>query len=349
MVRILFGLCSVGLGHAIRSKVIIDHLMEKNDLFILASNKAYVYLKKYYGDRVYNIEGFELVFRKNIVLSLKTLLKNLRKVSYKNYVRLNNVRDLVDRFDPQIVISDWEIFSSFVARDRKIPLISIDNQHYLIYGNFSFSERYRFQYLKAVAILKSLMYGADYYLIMAFPGCNIKNRTNVFAIKPVLRESIINAKPKTKDYIFVYQSTKSYEKLIEILRRINYKFIIYGFEKEEKKGNLVFKKFNDGKEYFDDLVNAKAVMTNGGFTLISEALYLNKPVLVVPIKKHFEQILNAFYVKKSNYGIFFDDLNENHVVDFIINLKQYKFDTIKKWNNEETFKLLDMLIRKEAK
>src|SRR3989344_2416500 len=130
MVRILFGLCSVGLGHAIRSKVIIDHLMEKNDLFILASNKAYVYLKKYYGDRVYNIEGFELVFRKNIVLSLKTLLKNLRKVSYKNYVRLNNVRDLVDRFDPQIVISDWEIFSSFVARDRKIPLISIDNQHY---------------------------------------------------------------------------------------------------------------------------------------------------------------------------------------------------------------------------
>ena len=79
MARILFGLCSVGLGHVIRSKILIDHLIKKHDLFIVAGHNSYTYLRKYYGNRVHNIEGLELVFRKNMVLSLRTLLKNLRK------------------------------------------------------------------------------------------------------------------------------------------------------------------------------------------------------------------------------------------------------------------------------
>ena len=198
-------------------------------------------------------------------------------------------------------------------------------------------------------IVKSIMFKADYYLTMCFSGCKIQDKSHLFPIQPILREEIMKAKPKRLDYVFVYQSTKSYDKLIDILKRINYKFVIYGFDKDKKVDNLVFKKFDDGKKFVDDLVNCKAVITNGGFTLISEALYLNKPILVVPIKKHFEQILNALYVKENKFGEFYGDLNENHVVEFIINLKKYRFDKIHKWNNDHTFRLLDMLIRKETK
>ncbi len=349
MAKILFGLCSVGIGHVIRSKVLIDHLSKEHDIFIVASNLAYEYLKDQYGNKVHNIEGFELVFKQNVVLSVKTLLKNLRKVSYKNYADLKKVKEEIEKFNPQVVISDWETFSSFVANDLKLPLISIDNQHYLLYGNFSFPETYRMQYLKAVAVLKSLMYKAKIYIIMTLPGSKVDNKTNVFPIKPILRNEIVNAKPKVKDYIFVYQSTKSHEKLVHILKRINYKFIIYGFGREEVVGNLIFKKFSEGKEYFDDLSNAKAVITNGGFTLISESLYLNKPLLIIPIKKHFEQILNAMYIKNNNYGEYFDELKERNVVEFITNLRNYKVSDVKRWDNKEAFQLIDMIIRKETK
>ena len=298
---------------------------------------------------MHNIEGLELVFRKNAVLNIKSLLKNIQKISKENYNKLIKVKKEIDEFDPQVVISDMETFSSFIANERNIPSISIDNQHYLIHGEYSFPEKYRLSYLKAIMIIKGIMFKTKYYLVMAFPGCKLKNKTNLFQIQPVLRNEILNAKSKNLDYIFVYQSTKSHEKLIEILKRINYKFIVYGFDKNHKVGNLIFKKFSDDKEYINDLSNCKAVITNGGFTLISEAIYLKKPILVVPIKKHFEQIMNAMYVKENKIGEFYDDLDETHVVEFIMNLKRYKFDKFEKWDNEKAFRLLDMLIRKETK
>jgi len=242
-----------------------------------------------------------------------------------------------------------ETFSCYVARDKKIPLISIDNQHFLFFGRYKFPEIYRLSHLKALMIVKGLVFGVKHYLIMCLPGHEIDNKNHVFAINSVIRNEIMEAKPKSKDYVFVYQSTKSYDKLIDLLKRINYRFIVYGFETDKVVGNLTFKRFNDQKEFMNDLVNCKAVITNGGFTLISEAIYLEKPLLVVPIKKHFEQVLNAFYVRENKFGEFYTDLNENHVVEFIMNLKKYKFDNVKKWDNEKAFMLLDMLIRKETK
>ena len=41
---------------------------------------------------------------------------------------------------------------------------------------------------------------------------------------------------------------------------------------------------------------------SAGQTLISEALYYGKPLIVFPIKQAFEQFLNAFYVEKLGYG-----------------------------------------------
>ncbi len=349
MARILYGVVSVGFGHTIRSKVVIDYLKhQKHKVLIVTSNASYDYYKKIYKKDVYTIEGLELVFKKNSVLNLKTILKNLEKASRKTYDKLLKVRTIIKEFGPEVIISDMESFTSFLASDQKLPLISIDNQHYLVYGNYSFPKKFRISYLKALMIVKSIVLKAKYYMIMALPGDSIEDHVNVFKIKPLLRKEIMQATPETKDYIFVYQSTKSYDTLIDILKRINYKFIIYGFDKDKIVGNLYFKSFKDNKEYINDLAHSKAVITNGGFTLISESLYLSKPLLVVPIKKHFEQILNALYVSEHKYGEFYSDLDESHVVNFIMNLKDYRY-TVEKWNNDQAFGLLDMLINKELK
>jgi len=347
MARILYGVISIGLGHAIRSRVLIEYLIkQKHKVLVVTSYGVYAYYRKYYKD-VLNIEGLEIIFRNNAILNLRTFVKNLRKASKNTYEKWVKVRRKIVEFDPEIVISDMETFTSYWAHNAGVPLISINNQSYLLYGKYDYPKKYRLSRLKAIFIIKSIMFRAKYDLVMCFPGCKIEDRTGIFQIDPVLRDEIINAKPKKMDYIFVYQSTKSYEKLIDILKRINYKFIIYGFEKNQLVGNLIFKKFNDGREFVNDLTNSKAVISNGGFTLISEALHLGKPLLVVPIKKHFEQILNALYVKENNFGEFYTDLNENHVVEFIMNLKKYNFEKVKKWENEKAFRLLDMLIRKE--
>ncbi|HMB90388.1 MAG TPA: glycosyltransferase family protein, partial [Rhodothermales bacterium] len=65
--------------------------------------------------------------------------------------------------------------------------------------------------------------------------------------------------------------------------------------------NLTFKEPSlDG--FLEDLATSRAVLCTAGFTLISEALYLGKPLLVVPNRGIFEQTLNALFLKREGLG-----------------------------------------------
>jgi uncharacterized protein (TIGR00661 family) len=65
----------------------------------------------------------------------------------------------------------------------------------------------------------------------------------------------------------------------------------------KKEGNVIFKKFSSSG-FIKDLSECKAAILNGGFTGISEAVYMKKPVLIVPVKNQFEQIFNGETVKE---------------------------------------------------
>lgn len=344
MGKILYGLCGVGIGHAVRAKVILTHLKKKHEVMVICSHKPYEYLSKIF-DNVHKIEGFELEFKKNSIIEYLTLFKNLGKFNRKNYIELKKITKKIREFNPDYVISDWETISSFIAKKLKIPLISIDNQHFLMKGSFVIPKKYFFDYLMAKLIIYLLTRRADYYIISSFYYTNLKkHEKNSFLVPPVIRDGILRSKPNKKDYFLVYQSTKTYDKLIKILRDIDAKFVIYGFDKTEKNEHLEFKKFNE-KNFIKDLVNCRGVICNGGFTLISEAIYLKKPLLTVPIKKHFEQLLNCNYVKMIGCGEFYNDLNKENVQDFINNIDNYAFRKNKQKNNKKIFEILDGIIK----
>ena len=48
MAKILYGLAGDGLGHAFRSKAVIDELKKKHEIIIISSQNAYHFLKKLY-------------------------------------------------------------------------------------------------------------------------------------------------------------------------------------------------------------------------------------------------------------------------------------------------------------
>jgi uncharacterized protein (TIGR00661 family) len=44
------------------------------------------------------------------------------------------------------------------------------------------------------------------------------------------------------------------------------------------------------------------VIANGGFTTLSEAVYLGKPVLAIPLRRQAEQELNAAWLERLGLG-----------------------------------------------
>ncbi|HHY00261.1 MAG TPA: teichoic acid biosynthesis protein, partial [Methanothermobacter sp.] len=135
-------------------------------------------------------------------------------------------------------------------------------------------------------------------------------------------------------------------RLLELLKELDDEFVVYGFKRDEKDENIVFKTFNED-DFFKDMAQARAVISNGGFTLISEALYLGKPVLSVPVKKQFEQILNAIYLERLGYGEFHEELETEDVERFLSQLDKYQ-KNIKKYfyhdHNQFILEELDRII-----
>ena len=106
---------------------------------------------------------------------------------------------------------------------------------------------------------------------------------------------------------------------------------------------MTYRKFNEDK-FFGDLGSCKAVIANGGFTLISEAIYLKKPVLSVPVKGQFEQILNAIYLERLGYGEFHEQLSIEVLENFLKDLKKYD-EALKTYNQDGNKSILGEIDR----
>lgn len=95
-----------------------------------------------------------------------------------------------------------------------------------------------------------------------------------------------------------------------------------------------------------DLASARAILSGGSFTVLTESLAIRKPILSIPIKGQFEQEMNAFYLEKSGYGKGCETITKEIIEDFLNYLDFYK-DNLRDYKsrgNEELFQAIDVFI-----
>jgi len=343
---------SEGMGHAIRSKVVIDYLSKKHNLFIVSGDgRAKDYLAKHFKT-VYAIPYISLSYKDNELKIRRSVAQNLKKITELKRVSSKGFRKAmaeIKEFNPDLVISDAEPFMNFYAIFKKIPIIEINNISIIERCKLDIPKHNKLNYLIAKEAIKKATFGARCYIIPTFFYPK-QVKKNTYLVPPVLRKDILNLKPTGKDNILVYQTSDNHSRLVSTLKKINQKFIVYGFNKAGKSKNVVFRKFNEG-QFFRDFADCKAVITNGGFTLITEAIYLKKPILSIPVKKQFEQITNAHYLEKLGYGEYHKDVNLKRIEKFLYNCDVYA-QTLKRYeqkDNKILFNRLDKVIMKLSK
>lgn len=323
--RILYGVVGEGMGHAIRSRVVLDELARHHELEVVVSGRAHDYLKTIETDRlgVNRIWGLSIVYEDNRVRNFQTLLANVKGALVKGGWP-ENIRaffDIAERFQPEVVISDFESWSYLFAKAQGLPVLSIDNQQIVARCELApevvAGHEAEFQLTRA--IVKAKLPGCFHYLVTTFfqPPV-VKRRTTL--VPPILRPQILEARPEDGEHLLVYQTSTSYGDLLQHLRSTGVECRIYGVRrgiaKEERDGNLRFMPFSDAG-FIEDLRTARGVVANGGFTLLGEAVYLHRPVLSVPVGKQFEQIVNARYLELEGYGVAADEVTGPVLGDFL--------------------------------
>lgn len=351
--RILYGVVGEGMGHATRSRVVLEHLTKHHDVHIVVSGRARDYLAKRF-ENVHNIWGFTIQYEGNSVKKWQTVLQNLKGAVTGWPQNVREYFDLADKFQPDVVISDFESFSYMYARNHFLPVISIDNMQVInrCKHDDALLAGHEEQFQLTKGIVKSKLPGAFHYLVTTFfyPPVR-KPRTTL--VPSILRPEILEAKSERGEHLLVYQTMTTNTALIEELKKSGIECRIYGYRRDlteaVREGNLVFKPFSESG-FIDDLRTARGVIGGGGYTLMSEAVYLRKPMLSVPIEGQFEQVLNALYLQQLNYGMHAKALDGQVLGNFLERIDgcAKSLEGYSQNGNQKLFDNLDELLRQAA-
>ena len=304
--RILYGVVGEGMGHAIRSRVVLEHLFAQgHEVEIMTSHRAVDFLGGRFPE-VHRIHGLHILYEENRVRRGRTLWSNVQQGSAALPQQLRAYFDMVEDFAPEVVISNFESWVYFYAKLHRLPIVSIDNMQIInrcshpaevlrdVRGEFNLTR----------AFVKSKLPGCDHYLITTFFYPKVR-RKRTSLVPPLLRAEILAAQPARGDHLLVYQTAEGHQRLPEALAAAGLPCRIYGMRRElthdVQEGDLLYRPF-DERRFVEDLAGARAVVAGGGFTLMGEAVYLRKPMLSIPVRGQIEQVLNARYLERLGYG-----------------------------------------------
>jgi uncharacterized protein (TIGR00661 family) len=307
--RILYGVVGEGMGHATRSKVVCEHLLARgHEVKIVVSGRAHDFLARTFRD-VVEIKGLTIRYVDNRVDIDGTLARNVLAAPWMLAANVGAYFERVARFRPDAVISDFDSFAYFFAKRHRLPIMSIDNQQIISrckLGKFA-KQGVKVDYQMTKTFVRAKLPACDHYVVTTFffPPVRKRYEKETTLVPPILRPAIVDAKKRTRpgEHVLVYQTSTSDTRLVEELNAVQgEKFVVYGLRKSARRGNCTLKEFSEDG-FVDDLAMARAVVTNGGLTLIGEAVYLGKPVFSVPVRNQYEQTLNARYLEELGYGL----------------------------------------------
>jgi uncharacterized protein (TIGR00661 family) len=285
--KILYAFNGTGYGHASRVISILP-LLQHHEVDIMVSGEMNPIDIGY--DIKYQFKGFTFVYDNGKINYWKTI-KRLDIIQFiKDVWSLN-----VTQYD--LVISDFEPISARSAKLRGVKSLSLSHQASFLSKNTPRS--YEVDPM-AEWVLKN--YAPCKHNI----GFHFDKYDN-FILSPHIRSVIRDNKDKTerKGYILVYLSAYKVEDLVNVFSKYkDFKFVIFSSQVNKpgwNNSNVKFRSANQS-EFMYALLQCSGVITGGGFETIAEALYLNKPVLTIPIKGQYEQECNATAASKFPNG-----------------------------------------------
>ncbi len=320
MARIVYGVSGEGSGHSSRARVVLEHLERQgHEVKVVTYDRGVKNLADDFD--VFTSVGLHIVSRNNKVAPLQTLLNNLQKIPQGISVLQELRTTIFKQFKPQLVLTDFEPLTAYLARHYDLPLISIDNQHRLRYMEYDCPAALKFNRDVTVSVIRAMVPKPDVSLVTTFCFGSVKN-DHTFLFPPLLRRAVTDLTPTEGEAILVYL-TSGFESFIELLDRFpRERFIIYGQGDAGQRDNLHFKApSKDG--FLRDLANSKAVMATAGFTLMTESLALHKSYLALPMEGQFEQEINAVFLAQMGCGMHVASPTEEQVATFLYRLPEF--------------------------
>jgi uncharacterized protein (TIGR00661 family) len=280
--KVLYAIQGTGNGHLSRARDIIPLLQKKNiELDILLSGTQADISIPY--PISYQLKGLSFIFGKKGGVDI-----------WKTYLRANSkrlqkeVKNLpIDSYD--LIINDFEPVTAWACKLKKKPCISLSHQAAVLMKESPKPKKFD---PMGQLILKKYAPTTKQY------GFHFKKYSNQ-TFTPVIRQDIRNAKVQTLEHYTVYLPSYSDEKIISILSKIkNVKWQVFSKHHRNtvRDENILIRPITN-EAFVESMATCIGMLCGAGFETPAEALFLNKKLMVIPMKGQYEQQCNAVALK----------------------------------------------------
>ncbi|MCE7994243.1 MAG: hypothetical protein HEP71_19810 [Roseivirga sp.] len=271
------------------------------------------YFKMKLSADIYSIKSPNFYYDKNSrsINLWKTALYNFVALP-KYFNELRKIHRLVRNTAPQVIINFYDLMGGayFMLFNPRVKRISIAHQYLASHPNFPFApaplQKQLFRFTNWASSLNSHSKVALSFRDYPF------SEKHLTISPPLLRDEIFKLTPHTGDYLLAYIVNKGYAQDLIKWHDANKKIKIHCFWDNKEHGvewsvrpGLTFHYINDQK-FLDLMAGCIGYVTTAGFESICEAMYLGKPVMMVPVAQQYEQACNALDAVMAGAGIHSD-------------------------------------------
>jgi len=247
---------------------------------------------------------------------------NLFKVGF--YVKsIFFIHQQINKNKVDVVINFYDLMVglTYLLFPPKIPCICIAHQYIFLHPEYRFPDTNKVELRMLKFFTRLTCVRASKLLALSTKKMENIPEHRIFVVPPLLREAVLEAQVRDGNYLHGYMLNDTYaDKIIQFQQEhpgVSLRFFWdrKGVEEETVINEyLTFHRLND-KLFIEYMAGCKAYATTAGFESVCEAMYMGKPILVVPT--HIEQACNAFETSQLGAGIIADDFDLEKLLEYI--------------------------------
>lgn len=258
------------------------------------------------------VETFE---SPNFLPSAQNKHPNLVKSVGYNVLRLGKfavsirfIREKITDTGAELVVNFYELLTGFTylfCRPQAF-LVCVAHQYLFLHPDYVFPRLNRIELESLKFFTRLTAIGAGKRLALSFRKMRDVPDRKLVVVPPLLRRDVLNLQPYEGNYLHGYMVNSGFG---EEIRRWHSRHpeVCLHFFWDKKDAPLAWKPTDkltfhqlDDRLFLKYLAGARAYATTAGFESVCEAMYLGKPVLMVPA--HIEQGCNAYEAAAAGAG-----------------------------------------------
>lgn len=257
------------------------------------------------------------------------------------------IRNEIARSGADLVVNFYEMLTgiTYLLFSPDVPQVSIGHQYLFLHRDFKFPDCNRFELASLRLFTRITSLGARDRLALSFHEMPDDRENNVSVVPPLLRKELHRLTPTHGDYLHGYMVNSGFGESIRRwheqnpMVKLNFFWDKKGADEVTKVDDtLTFNQIDDHK-FLQSMAGCWAYATTAGFESVCEAMYLGKPIMMVPA--HIEQDCNAFDASQCGAGVVSDDFDLGKLVEFAAKYKPN--EAFKPWADSSENKIVSRL------